>query len=255
LTLRRLLYTGPLGKLGMSVTSPGTANTTSHPTGTSVEFPTNGVIFVSTATSGCGVTYTPFTANSGYTSDTHCGNVYVSGNYTSSLTIASDNDIIINGNLTTTTTSGPNGASNAAPSGNQLLGLVANDFVRVYNSVPLRTGTTSGSCTPNNNPNPPSSGTPVTQIYAAILAVNHSFIVDNYDCGSSLGTLTVWGAIAQLFRGPVGTFDSSGNVATGYTKNYNYDNRLTTTEPPYFLSPDSTAWYVSRQTECNGSAC
>ena len=28
-------------------------------------------------------------------------------------------------------------------------------------------------------------------IYAAILAVNHSFIVDNYDCGAQLGTLTV----------------------------------------------------------------
>ena len=42
-------------------------------------------------------------------------------------------------------------------------------------------------------------------IDAAILAINHSFIVDNYDCGSPLGTLTVNGAIAQKYRGAVGT--------------------------------------------------
>ena len=66
-----------------------------------VPFPSNGVVYVSTATSGCPVNYTPFTANTAYTADTNCGNVYVSGTYTSSLTIASDNDIIINGNLTT----------------------------------------------------------------------------------------------------------------------------------------------------------
>ena len=238
----------------MNVTSPGTTNTTAHPTGTNVAFPTNGVIFVSTASSGCGVTYTPFTANADYTGDTNCGNVYVSGNYTSSLTIASDNDIIINGNITTTTTTGAAGAGNTAPSGNQLLGLVANDFVRVYNSVPLRTQTTSGNCVANNQPDAPSVGTPITQIYAAILAVNHSFIVDNYDCGSALGTLTVWGAIAQLFRGPVGT-GSGGSISTGYAKNYNYDNRLQTTEPPYFLNPVATAWVVARETECNASTC
>jgi len=243
----------------MTVTSPGTTNTTAHPTGAGVTFPSNGVIFVSTASSGCGVTYTPFTANADYTSDTNCGNVYVSGNYTSSLTIASDNDIIIDGNITTTTTSGAAGAGNTAPSGAQLLGLVANDFVRVYNSVPLRTTVPPANYCGANNTNPPSATPPspatgpITQIYAAILAVNHSFIVDNYDCGSALGTLTVWGAIAQLFRGPVGT--GSGTVSTGYAKNYNYDNRLQTTEPPYFLNPVATAWVVARETECNGSTC
>ena len=31
------------------------------------------------------------------------------------------------------------------------------------------------------------------------------FILDNYDCGANRGTLHVYGAIAQLYRGPVGT--------------------------------------------------
>jgi hypothetical protein len=230
----------------MTVTSPETSNTSQHPTGTGVAWPSNGVIYVANSSSGCGVTYTPFTANADYTSDADCGDAYVSGNYTSSLTINTANDIIINGNITSPTV----GAIGTAPSGGQELGLVADDFVRVYNSVPDRTLTTSGNCVPSRTPNPPSVGTPVTEIYAALLSVTHSFIVDNYDCGSNLGTLTVWGAIAQLYRGPVGT---SGG--TGYLKNYNYDDRLATTEPPYFLSPSSTAWYVSRETECELSTC
>ena len=36
------------------------------------------------------------------------------------------------------------------------------------------------------------------------MSLQHSFIVDNYDCGQS-GTLTVNGAIVQKYRGPVGT--------------------------------------------------
>ena len=62
--------------------------------------------------------------------------MYVSGNYTQSLTIATDNDIIINGNITTTTTGGTRHRARRA---RQLLGLVANDFVRVYHpSAPHR---------------------------------------------------------------------------------------------------------------------
>jgi len=92
----------------------------------------NGVIYVQNATTGCPITYTPFNASSDYPpADNGCGNVYVSGYYTKSLTIASGNDIIINGNITTTTV----GALGTAPTGNQLLGLVANDFVRLYHPI------------------------------------------------------------------------------------------------------------------------
>jgi hypothetical protein len=223
----------------MSVTTASAQTCGSTCTGNAVAWPSNGVIYVKTATAGCPVTYTPFTANSTYPpADNNCGNVYVSGNYTKSLTIASDNDIVINGNITTST------GLYGIPTGGQLLGLVANDFVRLYHPVTNRTGT---SCPYNAANGTGSLQDP--QIYAAILAVNHSFIVDNYDCGAQLGTLTVWGAIAQLFRGPVGRINSSG-----YLKSYNYDDRLAYSEPPYFLAPTSTAWYVSRISEC-GSSC
>ena len=204
-----------------------------------VPFPSNGVVYVSTASSGCPVNYTPFTANTAYTGDTNCGNVYVSGTYTSSLTIASDNDIIMNGSLTTATPA------------TTLLGLVANDFVRVYHPVTNRTGTTSGQCGSSAVNGSGSMTNPTFD--AAILAVNHSFIVDNYDCGASLGTLTIDGAVAQLFRGPVGT--SGGfSSSTGYLKNYTYNDTLMSVEPPYFLNPVSAAWSVQRQTECDAAA-
>ena len=206
------------------------------------------MIYVSTASSGCGITYTPF--NPTYSGDGNCGNVYISGNYTQSLTVASDNDIIITGNLT------PPVNSSGVPTTNALLGLIANDFVRIYHPVNGTRGSTSGACSSGGwGSQDVTNGTGSIYnptIYAAILAVNHSFIVDNYDCGGespSLGTLDVYGAIAQLFRGPVGT-GGSGGASNGYVKSYNYDDRLQSEEPPYFLNPVSAQWYVSRETEC-----
>ena len=78
------------------------------------------------------------------------------------------------------------------------------------------------------------------QIDAAILAMKHSFMVDNYFCGGPLGTLTLNGSITQLWRGPVG--QGSGTITQGYAKNYNYDDRLRYRTPPKFMDPVASAW-------------
>ena len=106
---------------------------------------------------------------------------------------------------------------------------MASRFVRIYHPC-SGGGNESGSL---SNP----------WIYAALLSTSHSFLVDNYNCGSQLGKLSVYGAIAQKFRGPVGTVGASG-----YLKNYNYDERLATDEPPYFLAPLDAGWIISRET-------
>ena len=85
------------------------------------------------------------------------------------------------------------------------------------------------------------------RIDAAILSLQHSFIVDNYNCGR-LGTLTVNGAIAQKYRGPVGT-GSGGTLATGFLKNYWYDDRLRYRSPPYFLTRSTPPGTSSRSHE------
>lgn len=83
------------------------------------------------------------------------------------------------------------------------------------------------------------------RIDAAILSVAHTFMVQNYNRGTdNRGTLSVKGAIAQRFRGPVGT-GSGGSMTTGYAKDYNYDDRFRYTAPPKFLSPVTTTYGVN----------
>ncbi len=82
------------------------------------------------------------------------------------------------------------------------------------------------------------------RIDSAILSVAHTFQVQNYNRGGNRGTLTVNGAIAQKFRGTVGT-GSGGSVTTGYAKNYQYDPRFQYTGPPKYLSPATTTYGVT----------
>ena len=87
-------------------------------------------------------------------------------------------------------------------------------------------------------------------ISGALVTVAHSFQVQNYSYGPDFATyggsaslLTVTGAIAQRYRGAVGTFSGS-SIVTGYAKNYNYDQRLKYDSPPHFLNPVASAWQV-----------
>ena len=170
-----------------------------------------------------------YTRKQEYNESSNCGNVYVSGTYNKDITIGADNDIIVtedfkSGNLATT-----------------LGGLIANNFVRVYHPV----DGWNGSATDCDNDGGPGS----IQIDAAILALSHSFIADNWYCGNPLGTLTINGAIAQKFRGTVSTFSSGSSVATGYAKDYNYNRALRYREPPFFIPPTESAWRIVRQNE------
>jgi hypothetical protein len=216
----------------------GTNSSCTGGTTRTLSLPPNGVVYVANG-SGCSSSYSPFTAS--YPTTSGCGNVYVHGSYSGQLTIAAENDIIIDGNLTRQSAS------------NGMLGLIANNFVRVYHPVCLATNllcVTPPSTPPQGTCNLAVNGTGSLnnlQIDAAILAINHSFIVDHYDCGGPLGTLTLNGDVSQKFRGAVGTFSGSSSVS-GYTKNYNYDDRLRYMEPPHFLDPVQSAWHIQRET-------
>ena len=37
-------------------------------------------------------------------------------------------------------------------------------------------------------------------------------------------------------------------LVSGYSKNYNYDDRLRYLEPPHFLDPVQVAWHIQRET-------
>jgi hypothetical protein len=186
---------------------------------------TKSPIVYATNASGCDSSYDP--TNVTYpTSGGHyygpCGDVYISGTYTTPLTIAAADDVVVTGNLTTTTD------ASGDPTGSATLGLVANQYVRAMHTC---------------------SGNPDVTIDGAILTLQHSFFVDNYNCGgASLGVLSVHGAIAQFFRGIVGQVDSSG-----YLKNYVYDDRLALILPPYLFDLQHTRWTVFRETLCSST--
>jgi hypothetical protein len=161
-----------------------------------------------------------------------CGDVYLqASSYSSSLTIAAENDIIVGGDVLDASAD-----ANGDPTGTATLGLVADQYVRVYHPA---TGQGRSSCK--------SANTSVT-IDAAILALQHSFFVDNYECGGpSFGTLTVNGAIAQKYRGIVG---NAGGTYGGYLKAYSYDTRLAYQLPPYMFDLQDASWQILRETLC-----
>jgi Tfp pilus assembly protein PilV len=212
------------GKVTCNTSNGGTL--TNRPL-TGVNAPPNGVIYVQTdpavVPSSCG-----YDRYQRYLNDKACGDVAVSGTYGTNITVASENDVVINADIKQKSGS------------DSMLGLVATGFVRVYHPI---TGIQSNSCGSTNTTL--SGFTAIQQIDAAILSLAHSFMVDNYSCADSEGTLTVNGAIAQSYRGVVGT----GNGTTGYIKNYNYDDRLKIREPPNFLDPIKTSWRIVRQVE------
>ena len=225
-----------------SVTTCTTSSTSSCTTKTISSLVSQPIIYVNNASGCTPAAYTPFGATYPANSTGYygcAGDVYVSGNYATPVTIGAANNVIINGSLTTSA----DGSGN--PTGGATLGLVANEFVRVMHGV-NGSDSSSGCSTTNNSSQTLNNPT----IDAAILALNHSFIVDNYNCGASPGTLNVHGAIAQYFRGPVGVAASGGGAQNGYVKNYNYDDRLANILPPYLFDISDSGWHVSRETLC-----
>jgi len=218
---------------GSSMTVSGTREDGTSLNNTTVPLPADGVLYVANSPSQPCTTYNPIKTSP---SPAGCGNLEISGTYGVNVTFTAENDILIKGDIT------------RASGTEALLGLISNNFIRVDHptSTPVFTPQYSGStivgasarCT--NNGGPGSN----LRIDAAILSLTHSFTVDNYYCGAGLGTLNVNGAIAQAYRGPVGT---SGG--TGYIKNYTYDNRLKYRSPPHFLNPLKAGWVAQTYNE------
>lgn len=147
------------------------------------------------------------------------GDLFVKGTLAGKVTLAAENYIYVTGDVKYAT-------------GEDMLGLIGNNAVWVWNPMDGSTALLA----PKNR-----------RIDAAILSVSHTFIVQNYSKGSqNRGMLTVNGAIAQKFRGPVGTALTGATVmTTGYGKDYNYDERFRYTAPPKFLSPVTTTYGVN----------
>lgn len=210
--------------------SASAACTTSN---TNLSLISNPIIYDANGGSGCTAAYDPTNVTYATNSSGHyygpCGDVYIQGSYNTPLTIAAANDVILTGSLTD---ANGDASGTGTPAGSATVGLVANQYVRVMR--------------------PCNGGNPNRTIDAAILTLQHSFFVDNMQnpscASSSLGQLTVNGAIAQFYRGIVAT---TGSYQEGYYKNYNYDSRLGLILPPYLFDLQATSWAVFRETACS----
>lgn len=192
------------------------------------------------------------------------GDVYVHGWVKGQVTVAAANNVIITDSIRYVgSNSNPTAAnldtgiptsnsSSLEPSsmstdnnGTDILGLAAANFVEVYH--PLSCSRYSCSNLSSGRSGGPYPLTNI-QIDAAMVSVAHSFMVQDWDEGNALGILSVNGAIAQYFRGPVGTFNSRG-TASGYDKNYWYDQRLVSLDPPYLADLVTANWGVNTYAE------
>ncbi|HTL42547.1 MAG TPA: hypothetical protein VL294_13845 [Pseudolysinimonas sp.] len=165
--------------------------------------------------------------------DCRAGDVYIEGQMSGQMTVAADNFVYVTNDLTYRDKS------------TDVLGLVGNNAVFVYNPVHITSFSGSGSTTwPSNTYRQPNGYTALgttgdREIDAAILSVAHTFQVQNYTYGDR-GTLKVFGAIAQKFRGTV------AYGSNGYVKLYEYDTRFRNIAPPKFLTPTSTTYGVTQ---------
>ncbi len=139
------------------------------------------------------------------------------------LTVSSENDIVFTNNVkyadynASVGTPGTAGYTPPNATGKKnLLGIVSwGGNVRV------------GSSAPND-----------IEMHGIMMARNGVFTVDNYSSGGSRGTATLLGGVITQFYGAFGTVNgATGQILTGYGRNFNYDDRTAAGKaPPYFPS-------------------
>ncbi len=145
------------------------------------------------------------------------GNMDVQGTLKGRLTLHSEKDVHITGDLTYA----DNPDSN--PDSNDMLGIVSEDDVVIDDGAQTKHGDQD------------------LTIDASIMALGQMRVNDYYS-GQSRGILHIYGGVIQGKRGPVGTFIKTGGgtrLNSGYSKQYDYDQRLLKKWPPFFPLQDN----------------
>jgi hypothetical protein len=133
------------------------------------------------------------------------GSLTISGTLNGRLTVGASSDIIVPNNIVYADNPRTN------PNSDDVLGIIAERDVVILDHAPANLG-----------------------IDGCIMALDTSFMMENWWQGPPKGTLTVYGGIIQEERGPVGTFNgSTGQKISGYSKDYSYDTRLLGNPPPF----------------------
>ena len=140
------------------------------------------------------------------------GDVTVGGTLKGRLTIASNKNVLISGNIRYKTD------PRTDPTSTDLLGLVANTDVTVKQNAPSN-----------------------LEIDAYIVALNGAFQLENFSTGGFKGNMVQFGGLMNKYCGPTGVMDWGGNIIDGYNQLQYYDTRLQNTAPPWFTAAKDSA--------------
>ncbi len=163
--------------------------------------PPDALVYIAVATTG--------------TEGTRAADVSVGGTLAGRLTLVAERDINIIDHLHYSV------SPQSDPSSTDALGLIAGRNVVVKPSVPDNLNIHAHMmATGQYNPSSTTQG---------------GFGVENFNSGSPRGVLSIHGGIVQKYRGAVGTFSTStGQMVTGFDKNYTYDARFRDHPPPWY---------------------
>lgn len=233
---------------------------------TPVPVPNDGVIVVQAAIpaahgSSCASKTTPivgsYFAQSGTQAQRNCeGNAIVGNKYYSptnasqnlglsgSLTIAAANNVVIDNSITyqdcaqVPGNNGTNSCQITTSGTNDILGLIASNFVELNHPSGKGACPTAGAGGTNCQLVNP-------RLDSVVLALQHDFAVNNYSSDSPRGTIALNGSMDQYFADIEGIASIQNGLQTGYLNAYNWDQRLSILSPPYFLTPGTQAWAVA----------
>ncbi len=195
------------------------------------------------------------------------GDAIVSGTESGGYTLAAQNDIMIDGNLTyydcsangigltNAQQTAMNGASPNAewptaadcaslPTTGTIdtLGLIANNFVSINNPL---TGNPNNArlaktCGANGASPAPDCSNPDPIIMASILALGHALSVPNFqDSPGYIGSVDFYGSLGEKYI----DVEESGN--NGYGVDFTWDTRLSILSPPQFFTPSTPSWVTN----------
>ncbi len=137
------------------------------------------------------------------------GNLNLSGTISGRLTVGASGDINITNNILYANDPRLPGSTST-----DVLGIIAESDVMIDEDAPDN-----------------------LEIDGSIMALNTSFMLEEWWTNGARGTLSVFGGIIQKQRGPVGTFSGTTKIS-GYSKDYNYDVRLLSSPPPFVPTTD-----------------
>jgi hypothetical protein len=153
------------------------------------------------------------------------GNIRIKGKFTGQLTISAQSNGVANKGKVYIDSSVNYVHDPLTGSSNDLLGICAEDSVVITDNTNNRNG---------------------IDIEGSVFSLNKGMGAEHYSSGSPRGRINLLGGVSQQQRAAVGTIDGSGNVVTGYSKSYRYDDRLMNQSPPFFPTTGSyeiLSWY------------